>query len=114
MSSIKINDWHQPMWSKKELAYRWKCTTATIDNYVKEGIISPCAKIGRNNIFKIEDILSVEETDFNPLSPLERRRLLKKMDELELRLKKYEVAFSKIKIATSDCMIKELKEGALM
>lgn len=112
MSDVVVIDWHQPLWSKKELAYRWKCTTATIDNYAKEGIIKPCGKIGRNNIFKMGDILAVEETDFNPLSPLERRRLLKRVDELELQLKKYEIAFSKIKIATSDCMIKELEEGA--
>ena len=110
MNKIDICDWNKPMWSKLELAHRWNCTTATIDNYAKSGIIRPCRKVGRNNLYKLEDILAAEETSFNALSPMEKRRLERENRDLKEKLTKYISALDVITIATSKCRLEELGE----
>ena len=70
--------------SRKSLAERWDFeSTESIQNYEKRGILT------RNPHFEapryyMEEIIKIESLgEVNPLSPLERRKLEKRIKELE-------------------------------
>ena len=71
----------QVLISRETLAKRWDVTTRTVINYEQEGLITrnPNVPIPRYNL---EEIMRLEGTELNPLSPLERRRLEKQVEEL--------------------------------
>ncbi|NAS18084.1 transcription factor [Clostridium butyricum] len=67
--------------SRETLAKRWDVTTRTVINYEQEGMITrnPNIPVPRYNL---EEIMRLEGTELSPLSPLERRRLEKSIEEL--------------------------------
>ncbi|WP_243124807.1 transcription factor [Clostridium butyricum] len=69
------------MISRETLAKRWDVTTRTVINYEQEGMITrnPNIPVPRYNL---EEIMRLEGTELSPLSPLERRRLEKSIEEL--------------------------------
>ena len=72
----------QVLISRETLAKRWDVTTRTVINYEQEGLITrnPNVPVPRYNL---EEIMRLEGTELNPLSPLERRILEKKIRDLE-------------------------------
>lgn len=70
--------------SRQTLAERWDFnSTKVIEKYEQEGILTrnPNIKVPR---YYMEEVLQIEALgEVNPLSPLERRRLEKRIDELE-------------------------------
>lgn len=56
----------------KDLAKRWQVTPPTIDNYIKDGILTrmPIPSVR----FSLDEIEKLEGVEPNPLSPLERKR----------------------------------------
>jgi len=83
--------------TREELAERWPFDTRTIQRYESDGVLT------RNPNFKkptycMEEILKLEGTEFNPLSPLERRMLEKKIEDLEKELNIYKEKFTNIKM----------------
>lgn len=68
--------------TKKDLAERWDVTTTTIDRWVNDGIISPIKGIPSIR-FNLEHVLRLEGTEISKLSPLERKRLLKEIEQLK-------------------------------
>lgn len=87
----------QTMISRETLAKRWDLTTRTVINYELEGVITrnPNIPVPRYNM---QEILKLEGADLNPLSPLERRRLEKKVDDLEKELALYKDKLTNIKM----------------
>ena len=75
--------------TKKDLADRWQVTTVTIDRWVADGVISPVKGIPSVR-FNLEHVLKLEGTETGKLSPLERRRLLKELKQLEGEKEKLE------------------------
>jgi DNA-binding transcriptional MerR regulator len=75
--------------TKKDLAARWGVTTTTIDRWVKDGIISPVKGLPSVR-FNLEHVLKLEGTEIGKLSPLERKRLLRKIEQLEIEKEKLE------------------------
>lgn len=71
----------QVLISRETLAKRWDVTTRTVINYEQEGLITrnPNVPVPRYNL---EEIMKLEGSELNPLSPLERRRLEKQVEEL--------------------------------
>ncbi|BBK77353.1 hypothetical protein [Clostridium butyricum] len=71
----------QVLISRETLAKRWDVTTRTVINYEQEGMITrnPNIPVPRYNL---EEIMRLEGTELSPLSPLERRRLEKSIEEL--------------------------------
>lgn len=71
----------QVLISRETLAKRWEVTTRTVINYEQEGMITrnPNIPVPRYNL---EEIMRLEGTELSPLSPLERRRLEKSIEEL--------------------------------
>jgi hypothetical protein len=87
----------QIMISRETLAERWDLTTRTVINYELDGVITrnPNIPVPRYNM---QEILKLEGSDLNPLSPLERRRLEKKVEDLEKELSLYKERFNNIKM----------------
>ncbi len=69
--------------SRQTLAERWDFnSTKVIEKYEQEGILTrnPNIKVPR---YYMEEVLQIEALgEINPLSPLERRRLEKQVEEL--------------------------------
>jgi DNA-binding XRE family transcriptional regulator len=87
----------QTMISRETLAQRWDLTTRTVINYEAEGVITrnPNIPVPR---YSMNEILKLEGADLNPLSPLERRRLNKQIEDLEKELNFYKDKFTNIKM----------------
>lgn len=67
--------------SRETLAKRWDVTTRTVINYEQEGMITRNLNIPVPR-YNLEEIMRLEGTELSPLSPLERRRLEKSIEEL--------------------------------
>ena len=72
----------QTMISRETLAKRWELTTRTVINYELDGVITrnPNIPVPR---YSMSEVLKLEGADLNPLSPLERRRLEKRIEDLK-------------------------------
>ncbi len=77
-------EYEKTLVNRRTLAERWDFdSTESIQNYEKRGILT------RNPNFEapryyMEEVLKIETLkEINPLSPLERRRLERKIEELE-------------------------------
>lgn len=68
--------------TREELAQRWGVNVRTIINYEQEGIITrnPNIPVPRYNI---EEINNLEGIEVNKLSPLEKQRLEKQLEQLK-------------------------------
>ena len=75
--------------TKKDLAARWDVTTTTIDRWVNDGVISPVKGIPSVR-FNLEHVMKLEGTEIGRLSPLERKRLTKKIEQLEMEKEELE------------------------
>ena len=90
----------QTLLSRQDLAKRWGFnSTKVIENYELSGIIKRVRKIPtpRYSLYEIEKLEMVGQ-ELNPLSPLERRRLEKKIEDLEKELDSYKEKFVGIKM----------------
>ncbi|MBN1079282.1 transcription factor [Clostridium botulinum] len=85
--------------SRRSLAERWDFTsTKVIEKYEHEGILTrnPNIKVPR---YYMEEILKIEALEeVNPLSPLERKQLEKRIEELEKELNIYKEKINNIKV----------------
>ena len=70
---------------RESLAKRWDVKIPTITKYENEGVITRVPGIPSPR-YHMSEILRIEGTDCNPLSPLERRRLER---EIEIWKNKY-------------------------
>ena len=86
--------------SRQTLAQRWDFTsTKVIEKYEQEGILTrnPNLKVPR---YYMEEVMQIEALrEVNPLSPLERKRLEKRIEELEKELEYYKGKMEAIKLA---------------
>lgn len=86
--------------SRQDLAGRWGFTTNAIINYESEGLITripdiPSPRYALSEILKIENL----GKDVNPLSPIERRRLERRIEDLEKELSFYKTKVQNAKMA---------------
>ncbi|GAA0076220.1 hypothetical protein UT300005_05980 [Clostridium sp. CTA-5] len=85
--------------SRNSLAERWDFESSqSIINYENEGILTrnPNIKAPR---YYMEEVLKIEALkEVNPLSPLERKHLEKRIEELEKELKFYKEKINSIKM----------------
>lgn len=76
----------QTLLSRQELAKRWGFNEIrTIINYEQNGIIKrvPAISVPRYSLRQIEELENAG-LNLNPLSPIERKRLSKKIESLEI------------------------------
>lgn len=60
--------------SRETLAKRWEVSVSTINKYEVDGVIQRVPNIPSPR-YNLKDIQKLEGSDFNPMSPLERKRL---------------------------------------
>lgn len=91
----------QTLLSRKDLAKRWRFTdTKVISNYEADGIIKRVQGIPtpRYSLYEIEKIETLGQ-NINPLSPMERRRLERRIEDLEKKLSLYRIKVQNAKVA---------------
>ena len=87
--------------SRKTLAERWDYdSTRAIIDMEQEGIITRTPEVSSPR-YSMEEILRIENLgkEANPLSPLERRRLEKEIDEKDKKIAMLEARLNKVQLA---------------
>ena len=76
------------LFSRKDLMERWGVSYQSIVNYENNGILTRNPNF-ENPMYYLEEIVKIESLngEVNPLSPLERRRLERKIKFLEEEIK---------------------------
>lgn len=92
--------------TKKDLMERWQLSSGTIDNYLKDGILVPVKGITAVR-FNLQHILELEGTKLDRLSPIERKRLERELEEWKTRAEKAEAALRRINITATEAMLCE-------
>lgn len=75
--------------TKKDLAEHWQVTVKAIDNWRKDGIITPCNGVPVIR-FSPQYIAELDGVKLERFSPLERRRLERELEEWKSRAQKAE------------------------
>ena len=90
----------QTLLSRQELAERWGFSAAAIMNYELEGLITRIPDIPSPR-YALAEILKIQNLgkDVNPLSPIERRRLERRIEDLEKELSLYRTKVQNAKMA---------------
>ena len=81
--------------TQQELAARWQVTVATITDWRNQGIITPAKGIPAIR-FTEQHILELEGIKLDKLSPIERRRLEKEVEDLKLENEKMKGIIARI------------------
>lgn len=87
--------------SRKTLAERWDYdSTRAIIDMEQEGIITRIPEVSSPR-YSMEEILRIENLgkEANPLSPLERRRLEKEIEEKDKKIAMLEARLNKVQLA---------------
>lgn len=97
--------------TKQELMTRWKCSMQAIDERVRQGILKPCRNLPGWRI-RLSDVLKLEEAPLDPMSPLERRNLLHKIDKLQTENQSLRKRMMQVASLAADFMSEETGGGA--
>ena len=96
--------------TKKQLAERWQVTEKAIDNWRKEGILTPCKGIPAIR-FSLQHIAELEGTKLEKFSPLERRKLERELDEWKARAEKAESVLARANVIIAEAIYLKAKEA---
>lgn len=96
------------LFTKKDLAERWQLSTHAIDNYIKDGIITPIQKI-HSIRFSPQHIAEIEGIKLERFSPLERRRLERELEEWKIRAEKAENTLAQLNMIITEAMYLKAK-----
>lgn len=89
------------LFTRKDLMERWGVSYQSICNYESNGTLTRNPNF-ESPMYYLEEILRIETLhEIDPLSPLERRRLDKKIEDLEKEVTFYKEKFSTIKMLIS-------------
>lgn len=88
------------LFTRKDLAKRWQVAERTIDNWKREGIITPCKGIPEVR-FSEQHIAELEGVTLEKFSPLERRRMEREIEALTAERDKLKNILSQILAVSS-------------
>lgn len=97
--------------TKKDLAERWKVTPQAIEKWVRDGRLTPCRSVPGDIRFNPEYIAELEGIKHDKLSPMERRRMEREIEELTTRLSKAESALAKANSIITEAIYYQAKEA---
>lgn len=87
------------LFSRKDLMKRWGVSYQSIINYENNGTLTRNPNF-ENPMYYLEEVLKIESlNEIDPLSPLERRRLEKEIEEKDKKIAMLEAKLNQIKIA---------------
>ena len=90
----------QILLSRDDLATRWNTSVKSIQRYEEDGIITRVPKLPVPR-YNINQILKLEGTELTPLSPIERRRMQNRIEELEKENLHYQEQLNLVRQAIS-------------
>lgn len=85
--------------TKKELANRWQVSEKAIDNWRKDGTVTPCKGIPSIR-FSLQHIAELEGVKLEKFSPMERKRLERENEELKIKLEKSQSIINRMQMLT--------------
>ena len=97
--------------TRAEVAQRWKCSVSALDGMIKANVIKPCKKLPGVK-FKFSDVLAAEGTKFNPLSPMEKRRLEREKEALEVENRTLRMTLTDITVRANQFVLSEMERRA--
>ena len=88
------------LFSRKDLMERWGVSYQSIVNYENNGTLTRNPNFD-NPMYYLEEVLKIESLNGipNPLSPLERRRLEKEIEEKDKKIAMLEAKLNKVQLA---------------
>lgn len=92
--------------TQQDLADRWKVSVRAIENWRKEGILTPCKGIPAIR-FTEQHILELEGIKLEKVSPLIYRKLEKELEETKHENEKLKGILAKITAEASQIYMKE-------
>lgn len=95
--------------TKQDLAKHWQVSVQTIDNYIKDGLITPCKKIPCNTRFNSQYIAELDGVKLEKHSPLEWRRVEKELEYWKNRTKELEKSIARMNMITTEIMYSKQK-----
>lgn len=104
----------EPLMTKKDLAQRWQVTPRAIEQWVRDGRLTPCRNVPGDIRFNPGYIAELEGIKMEKFTPLERRRMEHRIEELESKLQKTESALARAQAILTEAMYfqeKGVKEG---
>lgn len=75
--------------TKKDLADRWKVTPQAIQNWIDQGILTPCKGVPGNKRFTEQYIASLEGIQLEKYSPMEYHKMQRELEETKQQLDYY-------------------------
>lgn len=88
--------------TKPQLAEHWQVTEKAIENWVKDGLITPCQRVPGHVRFSPKYIAELEGVKLEKHSPLEWRRLQKELESWRTKAEKLEETFNKLDMVISE------------
>lgn len=87
------------LFTRKDLMERWGVSYQSIINYENNGTLTRNPNF-ENPMYYLEEISKIESLhEVDPLSPLERRRLEKAIEEKDKKIEILEIKLNKIQLA---------------
>lgn len=87
------------LFSRKDLMERWGVSYQSIINYENNGTLTRNPNF-ENPMYYLEEVLKIESlNEVDPLSPLERRRLEKEIEEKNRKIEMLEDKLNKVQLA---------------
>lgn len=88
------------LFSRKDLMERWGVSYQSVINYENNCTLTRNPNFD-NPMYYLEEVLKIESLDgeLNPLSPLERRRLEKEIEEKDKKIAMLEARLNKVQLA---------------
>ena len=87
----------------KDLATRWKCSERCIRGYVEEGVVVPCKGVPGVK-FHPKHIAELEGVGLDKFSPIERRKMQQKIEDLETIVKLQSEQLRKVAMLGTESM----------
>jgi hypothetical protein len=92
----------EQLMTKQDLAKHWQVTTKAIDNWINDGLLTPCKRVPGRVRFSPKYISELEGVPLEKHSPLEWRRLQRELEFWKSKAEELEKTFDKLDMVISE------------
>ena len=97
--------------TKPQLAEHWQVTEKAIDNWVRDGLITPCQRVPGRMRFSPKYIAELDGVKLEKHSPLEWRRLQKELEFWRTKAEELERTITKLSMDITQAVYSMQKEA---
>lgn len=101
----------EQLMTKQDLAEHWQVTEKAIENWVKDGLITPCQRVPGHVRFSPKYIAELEGVKLEKHSPLEWRRLQKELEFWKTKAEELERTITKLSMDITQAVYSMQKEA---